>query len=187
MKFTTRQMVLMSLLAAINGVLEITIGNYFHGLQFYFTGNVMIGFNCIVYITGKQAVPVRGSIIIIGFISAVIKFLFGWNINAAFAIFIEAILMELVMNITGFNITGTVLGAVSANIWALCQKIIVVGLIGGEGFFVALRTLTDKASVFFNIDKSCVFLLFLIIIMFYSLCGILFGAIGWKVTGRLRA
>ncbi len=187
MNFTTKQMVLMSLLAAINGVIEITLGNYFHALNFYFTGNVMIGFNCIVYITGKKAVPIRGSIIIIGFISAVIKILFGWNINAAFAIFIEALLMEIVMNITGFNITGTVIGAVAANIWALCQKLIVVGLIGGEGFFVALRTLTDKASVFFNIDKSCVFLLFFIIIIFYSLWGVFFGAIGWKVTVRLRA
>jgi len=186
MKFTTKQMVLMSLFAAINGVIEITLGNYFHALNFYFTGNIMIGFNCIVYIAGKKAVPVRGSIVIIGFISAVIKMLFGWKLNAALAIFIEAILMEIVMNITGFNMAGTVLGAVAANIWALCQKIIVVGLIGGDGFFVTLRTVTDKASVFFNIDKSCIFLLLFLIIIFYSLWGVLFGTIGWKVTGRLR-
>ncbi|HPZ08217.1 MAG TPA: hypothetical protein PL110_08890 [Candidatus Eremiobacteraeota bacterium] len=187
MKFTTRQIALMGLLAAINGVLEITLGNYLHLLQFYFTGNIMIGFNCIVYLMGKKAISQRGTILVIGFISALIKFILGWNINAAIAILIEALLMELTINIIGFNIVGAVTGAVMANMWALFQKLIVLGIIGGAGFINTIKVITDKTAMFFNIDKGYMFLLIMILLFCYSLWGVLFGTIGWKLTGRLSS
>jgi hypothetical protein len=185
MKFTTRQIILMSLLAATNGVLEITLGNYFHAMHFFFTGNVMIGFNCIVYITGKQAVPQKGSIIIIGFISSLIKFLFGWNIGAAASIFVEALLIELALDIIGFNQAGAVTGSVIANMWAFLQKLIAGSIIGGKGFLSTLYNITDRGAAFFHISKSSILLLVILILFFYSLWGVVFGVTGWKLTERL--
>jgi hypothetical protein len=184
MKFTTRQIILMSLLAATNGVLEITLGNYFHAIHFFFTGNIMIGFNCIVYITGKKVIPQRGSILIIGFISSLLKFLFGWSISAAAGIFMESLLIELALNIIGFNLAGTITGSILANIWAFLQKIIVAGILGGKGFLYALIAITDRASLFFHINKEYIFLLVIVVIFFYSLWGAVFGIIGWSLTDR---
>jgi len=185
MKFTTKQIALLGLLGALNGALEITLGNYLYVLNFYFTGNLMIGINCIVYMLGRKAVPKKGTILILGIITTLIKFVFGWNLKATSAIFMEALIMELAVSIIGFTLAGVIIGTVCANIWVICHKLIFVSLLGGENFI---------KTIFFFIEKSCNFLLFgksflllsvIILVLFYSLWGIIFGLLGWKIVNRL--
>jgi hypothetical protein len=187
MKYTSRQIAIIGLLAATNGAVEITLGNYLHILHFYFTGNIMIGFNCIIYMLGRKAVPMKGTIFLIGFISAFIKLLMGWNINAnaAVSIFIEAILMEISITFVGYNMAGAIIGTVSANIWALFQKLVMASLIGGESFTKNLTEITDKASRILFFDKSYIAGAIIFIILIYAAWGVIFGLIGWRVTQRL--
>lgn len=185
MKFTTKEITLLALLGATNGAFEITIGNYLHILHFYFTGNIMIGFNCILYILGKRAVPAKGSILMIGFITAFLKFILGWNISAAIAIFMEALLMEIIIDIMGFNILGVVAGSISANIWALFHKFLSLSISGGASFLNTLNNVINKVSPFLSGSENYIFGALLIITIIYSLWGVVFGIIGWNLTNRI--
>ena len=180
MKFTSKEIALIGLLGAVNGIIEITVGTYLHVIGAMFTGNIMIGLTCIVYMLGRRAIPKKGSIFLIGTISAFLKFLFGWSISAAIAIFMEGLLMELIVSLIGFNMAGVIFGAVAANLWALAHRLIGIGLIGGEGFFNVLSRIVDKTFTFLHIDKGFLVVPFLMIIIIYAVWGVIFGLVGWK-------
>jgi len=185
LRFTTREIALIGILGATNGAMEITLGNYLHLLHFPFKGNILIGLNCIVYMFGRKAVPQKGVILLTGIISAFLKFLFGWNISAAIAILIEAVLMEIAVNSIGFNITGVVTGTVMANIWAFFHKVITFSIMGGGDFVVNLSLTAKKILDFINLSEAFLYAPIIIIVVIYTIFGIFFGCLGWKMVNKL--
>ena len=182
MKFTSREIALTGVLAGLNGAIEITLGNYLHALQFFFTGNVMVGLNICIYMCARKSIDKKGIILIIGFITAFIKLLLGYNINAALFIFLEALIIEGIMFIMGFNLTGNIIASISVNLLIVLFKFGLLWVMGGSKAFTALIEFTRKFANYMHINHELVMVPFILLLVIYSLWGVTFGLAGWKLV-----
>jgi hypothetical protein len=182
MKYTTREIALIGILSGMNGAIEITLGNYLHALQFFFTGNIMVGLNICIYMLARKSVDKRGTILIIGFITAFIKLLLGYHLNAALFIFFESLIVEIIISITGFNLAGTIIGSMSVNLMLIFYKAAIVWVMGGHNSFTMIIEFISKFANYFNINKELIFLPLILLILIYSLWGIAFGLLSWRLT-----
>ncbi|MEQ8190375.1 MAG: hypothetical protein ABRQ39_20580 [Candidatus Eremiobacterota bacterium] len=181
MKFTSREIALTGVLAGLNGALEITLGNYLHALHFFFTGNVMVGMNICIYMCARKSIDRKGIILIIGFITAFIKLLLGYNINAALFIFLEALIIEGIIFIMGFNLTGNIIASISVNLLIVLYKFGLLWVMGGSKAFTALIEFTRKFANYMHINNELIMLPFILLLVIYSLWGIAFGLAGWRL------
>jgi len=135
-RFTSREIALLGLLAALWVIVEITVGGMVKGWRLPFGGAVLSAFGVVVLLTARAGVPRRWSSLLLGIVVAGLRFASGVTgaMFAAIGIVAEALIVEIILSPAGGG--GRVRRAVaggSAVLWALVHPFIVQGYLAGLG------------------------------------------------------
>jgi len=137
-RFTSREIALLGLMAALWGVIEITVGGMIKGWRVPFGGAVLGAFGVVIMLTARANVPRRGSTIAVGLVAAGIKAVsgFGGAAFAAIGIVIEALLVEAALSFfRPGSRTSRYTAGILAVLWAFAHPFVLWGLLGGRDVF----------------------------------------------------
>jgi hypothetical protein len=178
------ELTILALLAACNAILELTIGNYLHYIKFPMVGSLMVTVNVIVYTVGYSMVPRKGSILTMGFLTALLNFLLGgtFKIPAIFAIVFEALIIEVIVSVLGFNFASILTASISANLFSLLWIVGFYGVVMGRGGaverFIMVFSKPFGDDIF--IRRWLILAVFIIIIL-HAASGIIGAKLAWKL------
>ncbi|MFP4497902.1 MAG: hypothetical protein ACLFQV_06775 [Vulcanimicrobiota bacterium] len=183
LKSRSREITILALLAGLNAVLELTLGNYLHYVKFPLVGSIMVGINVIVYVAGYSRVPRRGTILTIGFITAVLNLFFGGSFKpwSIVAIFLEALLIEAVISPLGLKFWTVLLASVVSNLFSLFYTITVVALVMKKGFAGSMSVVLQRFMGSVENLTDYVIGAGVIVVMLHLVIAAIFAGLAWKI------
>lgn len=135
--FASREIALLGLMAALWGVIEITVGGMIKSWHIPFGGSLLSTFGVVVLLTARASVPRRWSSILVGLSAAGIRFVSGFGgPSAAFAalgIAAEALIVELVLSFSPPRQRSRMAAGALAVLWSLAHPFVAQGILAGYG------------------------------------------------------
>ena len=181
--FTTREIALLALLSSAWSAIEVNIGFLLQTLQIPFKGAFLTFLSLIILFIGRDLVPKRGAILLMGFTTAFIKFMFlgGMAINPVIAILMEVTLIELCLfqkqpRKINFNLAGA-----AGLSWSFVHPFFTQGLLAGWGILKVYKNLIEKGAVALGLEHQF-FGILLLIFSLHIILGVIGGAIGYKFS-----
>jgi len=118
-------------MAALWGVIEITVGGMIKGWHVPFGGSLLSTFGVVILLTARASVPRKWSSLLVGVAAAGIRFAsgFGGAMFAAIGIVAEALIVEVVLSLLPPRQRARILAGVLAVLWALVHPFIIHGYV----------------------------------------------------------
>ncbi len=135
-RFTSREIALLGLMAALWGVIEITVGGMIKSWHVPFGGSFLSTFGVVILLTARASVPGRWSSLLVGIVAAGIRLAsgFGGAMFAAIGIVAEAVIVEVVLSLWPLpRQRSRMLAGILAVLWALAHPFLVQGYLAGLG------------------------------------------------------
>jgi hypothetical protein len=191
--YTVRDWVTVGLFGALWGVVELTLGSVLHAIypplaDTFLTGVVLGGIGVAVALTGRHFVPKRGSVLLIGVVTALLKLLGpGENkIGPMVAILIEGALMEAALLLARMPQRWTfVVGGALAVAWNLPHKFLMMRLLYGKGVVEVYTKMVQDGSRALGLDPSLALLILAILLLIRLAIGALGGWGAWELGGAV--
>jgi outer membrane cobalamin receptor len=129
--FASREIALLGLMAALWGVIEITVGGMIKGWHVPFGGSLLSTFGVVILLTARASVPRKWSSLLVGVVAAGIRFAsgFGGAMFAAIGIVAEALIVEVVLSLMPPGQRARMLAGALAVLWALVHPFVIHGYI----------------------------------------------------------
>jgi len=191
--YTVRSWVTIGLFGALWAVVEVTLGSYLHVIfpsqaNTFLTGVVMGGIGVAVALTGRHFVPNRGSVLLIGVVTALLKLLSpgGARLGPFVAIIMESALMEAALWIacTEHRWAFIVGGALAVG-WNLPHKFIMMRLLYGKGIVEMYTKMAQDGSQMLGLDTSAAWLILAILLLVRLVAGAIGGWGAWELGGAV--
>ncbi len=187
--YTVRDWVTIGLFGALWGIVEVTMGSYLHVIfpslsNTFLTGLILGGLGVAVALTGRHFVPKRGSVLLIGLVTALLKLLSpgGARIGPFVAIIMEGLLMEATLWIARTpRRWAFLLGGALAVGWNLPHKFIMMRLIYGKGVTEVYTKLIRDGSQTLGLDVSAAWLILAILLGIRLIVGSFAGWSAWAL------
>ncbi|MBK7711174.1 MAG: DUF2478 domain-containing protein [Bacteroidales bacterium] len=166
---------------------EIVLGSFLHNLKVPFSGNILTAIGIIILISISYTWNEKGLFWRAGLICALMKtmspsaVIFGPMI----AIFTEALLLEVFVRLLGRNIAGFAIGSMLAMSWNLVQKILNYIIFYGSDIIEVYSNLLKIAQKQLGIRTEIVWLPIIVLLVVYSLFGLLAAITGIRVGRRM--
>jgi nucleoside-triphosphatase THEP1 len=176
-----------SILGANWAVSEIILGSFLHNLHVPFKGNILTAIGLILLISAAYKWKDKGLFWRSGLICALMKtmspsaVIFGPMV----AIFMEALLLEMAVQLIGRNIAGFLMGSSLAMSWVLVQKIINLVLFYGTNIIDIYADLLKYAEQQLNLQYDIFWLPLLVLLGLYVLFGFIATFIGVRIGAGL--
>jgi hypothetical protein len=181
------------LFGALWGVVETTLGTYLNVIfpsftNTFFKGVILGGIGVAVALTGRFFVRKRGSVLLIGVITALLKMLSpaGSRIGPIAAIIMQSVLMELVLSLAGDpQRWAFLLGGALAVGWNFPHKFIMMRIMYGRTIVQVYQKLTQDGSQILGIDPSLALLILAVLLGVRLLAGGIAGWSAWALGGAV--
>ena len=191
--YTVRSWVTIGLFGALWGVVELTLGSVLHVIfpspaDTFLTGVVMGGIGVAVALTGRHFVPQRGSVLLIGVVTALVKLLSpgGARLGPFVAIVMGGVLMEAVLCFARTERRWAfVLGGALAVGWNLPHKFIMMRLLFGKGFVEVYTKMVQDGSQMLGLDTSAALLILAVLLLVRLVVGGIGGWGAWELGGAV--
>jgi ABC-type thiamin/hydroxymethylpyrimidine transport system permease subunit len=190
MKFTTRELVTLTVFGTLWGLVEMTLGSLLHALNIPLSGTVLAAAGLTIALIGRLFVPRRGSTFFIGVIATILK-LFSIGsvvIGPMIGILIEAAVAEIVLSIfrKPSRVAFTLAGA-SGVLWSLGQPFFTGLVLFGRELFVIWLDMIDRGGQLLGIDSGMVWWILIFLATVHIAAGIMAGLLAWSVGITLRS
>ena len=187
------------LFGALWGVIEISLGTILHVLfpplaSTFFTGIILTCIGCIIMLCSRFVIQRRGSILLIGVITAILKLVSpgGVKIGPIAAIVMESALMEGVLLLAprkrapGFMAAGAL-----ALVWNFLHRFVMLRLLYGKHFTDVAVKMAKNGSRSFGLDEREIALVLVLMLAVQIAAGAVAGFLAWKlgkeIAGRMEA
>ncbi len=188
---TVTQLTVLAVIAAVNSVMEISIGSLMHMFKIPAVGTFMIMVNLSLYLIARNIVPKKGVIMIVGFITAFIKLVYGGELSRlgpSAAIFLEAALIEAVFLFLPLKNWSAMVSGGFANVFVLFYPFISYLLFGGRGGAANIEKVMSSASKILPQGLPEAFsggsfgLLVFVVVLIYFFMGFFIGMASWMIS-----
>ncbi len=191
--YKVRDWVTIGLFGALWGVVETTLGTYLNVIfpaftNTFFKGVILGGIGVAVALTGRFFVQKRGSVLLIGVITALLKTLSpaGSRIGPVLAIIMQSMLMELILSLAGEpRRWAFVLGGALAVGWNFPHKFIMMRIMYGRTVVQVYRKLVQDGSATLGLDPSLALLILAILLGVRLVIGGIAGWGAWALGGAV--
>ena len=138
-----KQIPLILLIGIIWGLIEILLSPIIKSIQPALFGFIMPFITVLIILIGRYYVPHYGSIILMGIIAAVMKYLLsGMVLHGAFmAILLEALLAEIILSILNMKLVSYILVGISTELYSAIHPLISKGLFCQSAHFLKFKKL----------------------------------------------
>jgi ABC-type thiamin/hydroxymethylpyrimidine transport system permease subunit len=191
--YKVRDWVTIGLFGALWGVVETTLGTYLNVIfpsftNTFFKGVILGGIGVAVALTGRFFVQKRGSVLLIGAITALLKMLSpaGSRIGPILAILMQSVMMELVLSLAGQpRRWAFMLGGALAVGWNFPHKFIMMRIMYGRTVVQVYRKLAQDGSAILGLDPSLALLILAILLGVRLVIGGMAGWGAWALGGAV--
>ena len=138
-----KQIPLILLIGIIWGLIEILFSPIIKSIQPALFGFIMPFITALIILIGRYYVPHYGSIILMGIIAAVMKYLLsGMVLHGAFmAILLEALLAEIILSILNMNLVSYISVGISTELYSAIHPLISKGLFCQSAHYLKFKKL----------------------------------------------
>lgn len=183
--YEVRDWVTIGLFGALWGVVETTLGSYLNVIfpsftNTFFKGVILGSIGVAIALTGRFFVQKRGSLVLIGVITALLKLLSpaGGKIGPVVAILLQSVMMELAVSLAGDpRRWAFVLGGALAVAWNFPHKFLMMGLMYGRNVAQVARKLVEDGSRMLGLDPSLAVAILAVLLGVRLIVG---GIAGWS-------
>jgi len=190
MKFTTRELVTLTVFGTLWGVIEISLGSLLHALNIPLSGAILAAAGITIALIGRLFVPRRGSTFFIGVVAMILKLFSIGSVVAGpmIGILIEATIAEIVLSVFGrpTRLSFVVAGALGV-LWTLGQPFFTGLVLFGRDIFIIWLDLIDRGSQLLGIDANAVIWILAILMAAHIITGTLAGFLAWSAGASLKA
>ena len=192
--WTVREWVFVGLFGALWGAAEMTLGSVLHLIfppvaDTFLVGLIMASIGCLIALCGRVFVPHRGSILLIGLITAVLKAfsLGGVKIGPIIGILAESLLLELGLLVmrrdsyAAFGVAGLL--AVS---WNFFHRFVMMGLLYGAGFFEVAERMVRDGSRLLGVREELIFVILGVLLAIRMAAGAAAGVTARALAGQIQ-
>jgi hypothetical protein len=191
--YKVRDWVTVGLFGALWGVVETTLGTYLNVIfpsftNTFFKGVILGSIGVAVALTGRFFVQKRGSILLIGVITALLKTLSpgGSRIGPIVAILMQSVMMEAVLSLAGDpRRWAFVLGGALAVGWNFPHKFLMMRVMYGQNVVQVYRKLAQDGSEILGLDPSMALLILGILLGIRIVIGGIAGWSAWALGGAV--
>lgn len=180
-KFSNREIALLALFSSLWAVVEINLGIVLKIFRVPFSGALLTFLGLIVIFVGRNAVPKRGSVILMGLTTAFLKMIFlgGMAIYPFIGIIIESVLVEIGLykgKPTNFQF---VLAGNLAMFWTFFHPFFTQGLLAGWGVLKVYLLIVERGAQFLGVQgHQSTSIIFFIVFLFHGIFGAIAGLVG---------
>lgn len=184
-KVSTREITILALITALNSLSEVFGGGLLHLLNIPFTGNIMIAINLIIYLTAKMLVPRNGSIAIIGFVTALVRFINtpGFSITPGLAIFLESLIAESILSLAGVSMVSAIISGITLQIFAPVFRMFSLFILYGWEMRNAFSHIIN--GVLPDQIKNIGIISIIIAVFIFTLLGLITGFFAYNLAKRI--
>ena len=191
--YDVRDWVTIGLFGALWGVVETTLGSYLNVIfpsftNTFFKGVILASIGVAVALVGRFFVQKRGSLLLIGVITALMKLLSpaGGKIGPVVAILLESVMMELVVSLAGDRRRWAfVLGGALAVAWNFPHKFLMMGLMYGRNVVQVYRMLVEDGSRMLGLDPGFAVAILAVLLGVRLVVGGISGWSAWALGGAV--
>lgn len=196
MRFTVRDLVYIAIFGAMWGALEMTLGSYLHLIfppvvtPLIGVGTIMTSLGMVVALIGRLFVPKRGSVVMIGVITAILKALSigGVVLSPMLAIIIESLLAELGLLLSrrpsrwGFALAGSL-----AVLWTFFHKFFGSYVFLGKGIYEVYLGVLRSGVQTLGIGMEYAYIIIALFLLVRLVTGAGAGWFAWEVGRSVQA
>ena len=190
MRFTTRELVTLTVFGTLWGVVEISLGSLLHILNIPMSGALLAAAGLTVALIGRLFIPRKGSTFFIGVVAMILK-LFSIGsvlVGPMIGILMEATIAELVLTMFGRPSRLAFVTAGSLGVlWTLGQPFITGLLLFGREIFLIWLDLLDRGSRLLGIDSEAATGILIFLIAGHLIAGTAAGLLAWSSGTALKA
>jgi hypothetical protein len=189
MKFTVRDLVYIGIFGALWGAVEMALGSYLHVIGAPFTGTIMTALGMVIALVGRLFVPQRGSVLMMGLVTMLLKALSigGVVANPMIAILAESLLAEAVLLLGGSNRLVFVAAGALATFWNFIHPFFTQGILAGTGILAIYQRSLLKGADLVGLDGGAVGLILLALILVRLIAGAVAGGVAWSLGQQVLA
>lgn len=192
--YRVRDWVSIGLFGALWGVVETTLGTALNVFlpsftNTFFKGVMLSGIGVTIALTGRFFVQKRGSIFLIGVVTALLKLLSpgGARIGPMVAIVMESVMMEAVLALAREpQRWAYALGGALAVGWNFPHKFVMMRLMYGRDITEVYRMVLSSGSRMLGLDPSLALLILGILLAVRLLVGGVAGWSAWALGGAVN-
>jgi len=197
MKFSVRELVYIAIFGSIWGALELTLGSYLHVIfpplgDTFVVGLIMASLGVVVALIGRLFVPRKGSVLMIGIVTAILKMVSigGVKLGPLVAILAESVLMEVGLLVARKPMRRSFIFAGALAItWNFFHKFIMMWLLFGKGVYEIYMGMVQQGASLLRVDVSYALAIIVLLLLIRIVAGALGGWAAWDlgrvVRGRL--
>jgi hypothetical protein len=191
--YKVRDWVSIGLFGALWGVVETTLGTALNVVfpafsNTFLKGVILGGIGVAIALTGRFFVQKRGSVFLIGVVTALLKLLSpgGARIGPMVAILMESVMMEAVLSLAGDpRRWAFIVGGALAVGWNLPHKFLMMRFLYGRGVFEVYKMLVGSGSQMLGLDASMALLILGILLVVRLVAGGIAGWSAWALGGAV--
>lgn len=180
MKYSIKSITLIGILASMNGIIEIGLGTLLHLIHIPQAGSIMVAINMTIYFIARRLIPRVGIVMTMGFITALLKFFYGGGgkIQSSVAIFLEALLLEIILYIFPLNKLVAIVSGSILHTFTLLYSVISLVVFGGNQALLNLKQFLYKGIFPFG----GVLVMFVFLFLLFVITGCLWGLAAWHIS-----
>jgi len=186
-RFTNREIALLALFSALWAIIEINLGLVIKMLRVPFSGALLTFLGLMVIFMGRNIIPKRGTVILMGVTTAFLKMVYlgGIAIYPIIGILIESVLVEIGLykdkpKRYNYGSAGSL-----AMLWTFFHPFFTQGLLAGWGILKVYLLIIERGAKFLGIQEQQTVLIFLIVLLFHWTLGIIAGLAGWNFSAMI--
>jgi hypothetical protein len=181
------------LFGALWGVVETSLGTALNVVfpsftNTFFKGVILGGTGVTIALTGRFFVQKRGSVFLIGMVTALLKLFSpaGARIGPMVAIMMESVMMEAALSLAGHpHRWAFALGGALAVGWNLPHKFVMMRVMYGRDVVEVYRMLVKNGSQMLGLDASLALLILSTLLIVRLLVGGIAGWSAWALGGAV--
>lgn len=171
---------------AVWGLAEISLGALMHSSKIPFRGTIMSSLAVVIIITAKALLKYKGSLILLGGVTAMLRLSMGigFNITPFAAIIIESVIAEIIFDTIGFRkVTAVIAGAVIL-LYTLIHGMIMQVIFLGVDIYSVYYEIIIKITSSFSIPESYIIIFITLFALTHIIMGGVIGGFGYSVGAK---
>jgi len=187
-KLSEGNLVNTSVFGAIWGLAEVSLGSFLHASKIPFRGAIMSLVAVLILISARSVLKYKGSLILLGVVTATFRLFLGvgFNITPFIAIFMEALIAEIIINRIGFNRWTSVLSGILIMVYSLSHGLIMQALFLGADIYKVYYEMILKVTNMISLPENVVLAIIFSIPFLYIFMGAIAGSFGWSVGKQIQ-